>query len=91
MITKEKFKEIWDASSLPKYFTMMDNLEKIGFKFRDDKFGDMNDYQSLALNEWLDKNNLNLDTVTIEQISEVKDEIFKRAEVLKDASAEARQ
>jgi len=81
-MNKETFKTIWDKSGLPEYFDMLDHLHGLGFSFNEGAYGDMDFYQSEALNEWLDKNypDTNFDQVPKEAFTKSAPEILARAE-----------
>lgn len=80
MITKERFMEIWNASTLPKHYQRMDDLACMGFSF--DENGDMHHWESKALHEWLDKEEETVVGVGLSKLEKAKKKIFKRAKEL---------
>ena len=87
MIDKEKFNEMWESSGLGDYYRRMDELKDIGFAFENNRCGDMDHWQSQALNEWLDETfieGVRISDVHLNDIIEKTPKILERALVLKE-------
>jgi len=76
----KEFKKIWDKSGLPEYYERIDALKRIGFTF--DKKGDMDHYESEALNEWLGDDR-EIKEVSLLDCKGALPQIRARAEVLR--------
>ena len=75
----KEFKKIWDKSGLPEYYERMDALKRIGFTFSN---GDMDCYESEALNEWLGDDR-GIKEVSLSDCEGALPQIKTRAEVLR--------
>lgn len=79
---EKAFREAWDKSGLPEYFQRMDELAKMGFHFEDNVGGDMNYFQSEALNDFIKERyteGTSILDIDIKDIESEKEKIFNRA------------
>ncbi len=74
------FKQAWDASGLPEYYQMMDDLQSLGYNFSEG--GDMDYHESEALAEWLGEER-SIKDVTLTECEAILPEIRKRADILR--------
>lgn len=83
------FQKLWDEYGLSKYYERMDDLQRLGYTFENNRYNDMDYYESEALKEWLGDDRSIMD-VTLIECETILPQIRKRAEILQQNNKDQR-